>query len=266
MIRVHEEVAVLAFVTAVAAATYSTWSPCGQSMLSQLNPLAEGSRGQRFRITATWFVLGALVGAAMLGAAMAGLAAAVEGADLTLDAALGIAGAVALVGAAVDARLLPWSPPFIRRQVNETWLPHYRGWVYGFGFGWQIGTGLTTYVMTAAVFGMIVLGALVASPWTAFGIAMAFGVVRGAAVFITDRCTTFERLAAFHRRFDVVGVVVRRVVIGVQAAVGVAAATIAWGIGGFAATIVVVSLGLALHRYVPVRVTDPTPTPSLVDR
>lgn len=248
---VHEDVAALAFVIGVAAAVYSTWSPCGQSMLSQLNPLAEHSRGQRFRVTAAWFVVGSLVGAAMLGAVVAGLAAAVDAADLTTTTAVGIAAGVTLAGAVIDARLLPWAPPFIRRQVNETWLPTYRGWVYGFGFGWQIGTGITTYVMTTAVFGMILLGALSASPAVAFGVAMTFGLVRGVAVFITDRCTSFDLLAAFHRRFDALGLVVRRVVIAVQVVVGAVAATIAWEWTGLAVALALVAGGIVLRRLAP---------------
>ena len=59
--------AVLAGVVAVAAAIRSTWSPCGQSMLSTLTPMGEASRGNRFRTTATWFILGATLGGVVLG-------------------------------------------------------------------------------------------------------------------------------------------------------------------------------------------------------
>ena len=54
--------------------------------------------------------------------------------------------------------------PIHRRQVNERWLDQYRSWVYGSGFGWQIGNGLSTYITTAAVYLMVVLGALTAAP------------------------------------------------------------------------------------------------------
>jgi len=54
----------LGVVVAFAAAVRSTWSPCGQSMLSQLTPVGEASRGYRYRTTATWFVVGAVVGGA----------------------------------------------------------------------------------------------------------------------------------------------------------------------------------------------------------
>ena len=43
-------IAVLAGVVAVAAAIRSTWSPCGQSMLSTITPLGEAGRGNRFGV------------------------------------------------------------------------------------------------------------------------------------------------------------------------------------------------------------------------
>src|ERR1044071_9362159 len=52
----------LALIVAVAAATRSTWSPCGLSMLSTITPMAEQSRGHRYGVTATWFILGAGLG------------------------------------------------------------------------------------------------------------------------------------------------------------------------------------------------------------
>jgi len=46
---------VLGLAVAVAAAVRSTWSPCGQSMLSQLTPVGEASRGYRYRTqSADW--------------------------------------------------------------------------------------------------------------------------------------------------------------------------------------------------------------------
>ena len=48
-------------VVAAAAAFRGTWSPCGLSMLSTVTPLAESGRGHRYRWTATWFFLGAVL-------------------------------------------------------------------------------------------------------------------------------------------------------------------------------------------------------------
>jgi hypothetical protein len=241
MAGVRETVDVLAFVVAIAAASYSTWSPCGQSMLSQLNPLAERSRGQRYVVTATWFVIGALAGGATLGAGMLVLALAVEALGVGAGVAAGAAAIAALIGAASDGRVLPWSPPFNRRQVNEDWLPRYRGWLYGVGFGWQIGTGVATYVMTAAVFVMIALGALTASPWVALAVGLTFALARGLAVLATARLSTFDALAAFHRRFHALGPIVQRAVIVTQVAVALVAAFAAWGWIGLGAAVLVVA-------------------------
>ena len=223
-------VLVLGVVVAFAAAVRSTWSPCGQSMLSQLTPVGEASRGYRYRTTATWFVLGAIVGGATLGALMAALAALVSALGATSTTLLGIAAALAALGAVVDSGVLGFMPPFFKRQVNEYWLSKYRAWVYGSGFGWQIGAGVTTYIMTTAVFVTIAFGALTAGPFAALALGVFFGLARGLAVLLTARSRTTTELFALHRRFDALGEPVRRAVIVVQLAVAAVAAGAAWGI------------------------------------
>jgi hypothetical protein len=248
MIGVKATVEVLAFVVAIAAAVYSTWSPCGQSMLSQLNPVSERARGQRYAVTATWFVVGALAGGATLGSAMLALAFAVEALGVEVAVAAGATAVIALLGAASDAHVLPWSPPFNRRQVNEDWLPRYRGWLYGVGFGWQIGTGVATYIMTAAVFVMIAVGALTGSPIVAFTVAIVFALARGLVVSATARFTSFDALATFHRRFHRLGPIVQRAVIAVQIAVAIVAATAVWGWIGLVASAAVAVAGSLVRR------------------
>ncbi|MDE3206198.1 MAG: hypothetical protein KGQ66_18475, partial [Acidobacteriota bacterium] len=80
---------------AVAAAARSTYSPCGLSMMSSITPFGEKARRHRYWATATWFVLGAVVGGATLGAVSAALAAAVG--------AVGPGGSWALAAAAALA-------------------------------------------------------------------------------------------------------------------------------------------------------------------
>jgi hypothetical protein len=140
------------------------------------------------------------------------------------DTALALVAIGAFTAAAVDANPFGFGPPFLPRQVNEAWLSKYRAWVYGGGFGWQIGAGVTTYVMTAAGPLMIVVGALSAKAWAAVAIGAAFGLARGLAVLLGARLHTPDALVAFHRRFDAWGEPVRRAVIGMQLAVGVVAA------------------------------------------
>ena len=155
---------VAAAVLAVVAAARSTWSPCGVSMLATVTPLAEHGRGHRYRSTAAWFIAGGTLGGATLGLVMAGLALGVRAASPSTVALATVACVVAILAAASDTRLGGFHLPFHSRQVNERWLDQFRPWVYGAGFGWQIGAGLVTYIKTAALYLMIVLAALTASP------------------------------------------------------------------------------------------------------
>ena len=235
--------AVLTVVIAIAAAARSTWSPCGQSMLSQINPLAEAGRGRRYARTAGWFVAGATAGGLCLGALSAGLAAIVDAAAISTGHALAVGAAAALGAAIVDSRFLGFGPPFIRRQVNEDWLMRYRSWVYGSGFGWQIGIGFTTYVMTAAVPLTIVLAALSAAPVLALAIGTLFGLARGMTVLLSARLRTQEALFAFHRRFAARGEALRRSVIVVQLTVAIVAA---WTANTAIFAVIVTALAAAL--------------------
>jgi len=236
---------VLAVVVATAAAARSTWSPCGQSMLSQINPIAEAGRSQRYRRTAGWFIAGALAGGFTLGGVSAAFAALVDAVGIGHGTALAIAAVAAFAAATVDARVLGFGPPFIRRQVNEDWLSRYRPWVYGSGFGWQIGVGFTTYVMTAAVPLAVVFATLSASPWVALGVGVAFGLARGLTVLLSAPHRTQSDLYAFHRRFAAGGEFVRQAVIAVQLAVAVCAAWVA-STTAVAIAITVAALGLSI--------------------
>jgi hypothetical protein len=208
-------------VITLAAAARSTWSPCGLSMLSQITPMAEAGRQQKFARTAGWFIAGAVLGGAMLGCVIAGAALAIAAADVSRSATVAMVVVLAPVAAAIDAQLFGFGPPFLTRQVNDEWLSKYRAWVYGGGFGWQIGAGVTTYVMTAAVPLMIVVGALSGNAWAAVAIGTGFGLARGLAVLLGARLRTPAALIEFHRRFDAWGEPVRQSVIGVQLAVAV---------------------------------------------
>ena len=211
---------------AVAVAVRSTWSPCGLSMLSTVTPLAERGRGHRFAVTAAWFVTGAIAGGATLGAGAALLAFGVAAVDLSSDVTVALAALAATVAFAADLRLFGFRLPMHTRQVDEVWLGKYRPWVYGVGFGWQIGVGLATYIMTAGVYLLVVLAVLSASPTAAFLLALGFGTVRGLAVLLGARITGPNELFAFHRRFERVGPYARAFVIvveGTLAFVGVAA-------------------------------------------
>ncbi len=234
---VNEVVAGACVAVAVVAAIRSTWSPCGQSMLSSITPMSERARNQRWGITAAWFVTGGIAGGLTLGALAALLAAGVAALGISTTVAAALGAACAVVAASLDLGAFGLAPPWLRRQVNEIWLGTYRGWLYGVGFGWQIGVGVTTYIMTAAVFLTVVLAALTADPIVACAIATLFGTLRGLGVLLARRIDTPAQLSAFHRRFHELGPATRAAAVAVQLVVAVA---LAWSAGG-----VVVGLAVA---------------------
>lgn len=224
----------IAVVVALAAALRSTWSPCGLSMLSTITPMAERARGHRYSVTASWFVVGAVVGGATLGLGAAGLAAGVRALDPSDGLVVAAVVALAATAALVDAGAFGRRPPFFRRQVDDAWLSRYRAWVYGIGFGWQIGVGLATYIMTAGVVLAVLLAALTASPATAFAICVAFGLARGLVVLLGAGLRSPAALGTLHERLDALEAPVRWGVVGVQALVAVVVAVGAIGTGGLA--------------------------------
>jgi hypothetical protein len=237
---------VLAAIVAVAAAIRSTWSPCGQSMLSTITPLGEQGRGNRFPVTATWFVLGATLGGLTLGLGAALLAAIVGLLGISASTALAVGGALAVLAAAADARLFGIVVPYHTRQVNEYWLDDYRPWVYGGGFGWQIGVGFATYIMTSAIVLLVALAALTGEPLVALGLGALFGFVRGLGVLPGARLTTPAKLAAFHTKFDARAELSRKLVVAVQLVVALVAVGAVAGVPVAAVTAVVVAALFAL--------------------
>lgn len=192
-------------------------------MLSKITPMGEPTRNYTYRGTVAWFVAGAVVGGMSLGVVVALLAAGVGALDLSSTTTLAIAGVAAAVTAASDANLGGFRLPGHSRQVDDTWLDNYRSWVYGGGFGWQIGVGLATFIVTAGVYLTIVLAALTGEPAVAFAICVLFGFTRGLAVLFARGVTSPERLQQLHLRFEELATVSRQVTIGVQAVLAVVA-------------------------------------------
>ncbi len=241
-------VVLLSFVVAFAAAVRSTWSPCGLSMLSTITPLTENARGRTYATTCVWFIAGALLGGVTLGAGAALFAVLFHLIGLSVAAALALCAFFALVAASSDLRILGFRLPGHTRQVNEQWLDSYRSWVYGAGFGWQIGVGLATYVMTAAVYLTIVMAALTASPLAAVAIGAFFGFIRGLAILLTVKVTTPAQLRSFHRRFASFAAPVGTATIAIQVMVAAIAAVAVWGPVGAVGSLVVVAILVVLPR------------------
>lgn len=219
----------LAAVVAVAAAMRSTWSPCGLSMLSTITPIGERGRNHRYGVTAIWSTAGAVLGGVTLGVAAGPLAVGVASLDLSGRSRVALAAVFSLVTVSSDPHLGGFRLPSHIHQVNETWLDQYRAWVYGGGFGWQIGVGVATYVTTAAVYLLIALMALTASPIASLCIGAGFGSVRGLAVLLGRGLITPQRMMTLHRRLEELLPSAQRGIVLVQIAVATVAVAAAWG-------------------------------------
>lgn len=169
-------------------------------MLTSITPLGERGRGNRWRTTAAWLILGHVVGGLALGSLLAGVGALVAAVGLTpgSGAATALVGAVALVGAAFD--LAGGRIPG-RRQVNERWLTKYRGWVYGLGFGAQLGFGLVTVVNTALFVAVCVAGVLLSAAHSLV-LGAFYGATRGLVGCVNGRVRSTAALRRMHRRLD----------------------------------------------------------------
>lgn len=215
------------FVAAVAAIR-GVWSPCGLSMLSSITPMTEAGRGNRFDVTAAWFVVGSIIGGLSLGGLTAAGAVGIDALGLSIEARLGAAAVLAIVTAAVDLGVLGIDLPIFKRQVNDAWLRNYRSWVYGAGFGWQIGFGVATYIMTAGVLLTVGLAVLTASPLIALAICATFGLVRGSAVFIGRPATSPAALGRVHERLENAAPAARAAAAGIQVFAASVFAALAW--------------------------------------
>jgi hypothetical protein len=186
-------------------------------MLSSINPLGERARRQRFWITVGWYLLGSLLGGIAIGA-LSGLGGSLlpSGTWRAVAAVL-----VCLAGATLD--LIGRTPPSIHRQVDENWLPRYRGWVYGLGFGFQLGLGVATIVTTASVYTTVALAILSGSMALGALIGAVFGLARAVAIFLVVGARDPETLRQVMRRLQDRLTTARLFAVGAQAIAAAAA-------------------------------------------
>lgn len=179
-------------------------------MLTSITPLGERGRQRRWGVTVTAYAVSSTTAGATLGALL----------GLLPDLPPAVFAIACLVAAAADLR--PGALPTVKRQVNEDWLHAYRGWVYGVGFGAQLGLGVVTIVTTAAVYATVLAAAL-GSPAYGALVGATFGFVRAAPALLTARVTTTARLVALSRRIERWATPARHATIGALALAGLAA-------------------------------------------
>lgn len=159
-------------------------------MLSSIHPLGERARNNRWWPTVTWFALGSTLSGGLIGLALGAAGSLIS---LPVWPAPGFA-VLAGIADVVGIRA-----PGPKRQVNERWIGVYRGWIYGAGFGIQLGLGVTTFVVTWGVYAVF-LFELAAGPMAGSMIGLTFGLGRSVALILAGRVDRPSRLASFHRR------------------------------------------------------------------
>jgi hypothetical protein len=167
-------------------------------MLASINPLGERGRNQRYAVTVTAYLVASAAAGGALGAALGALG------QVTLAAAPATI-AVAAVGVAAAVGLLAdrrGRVPGPHRQVDENWLVTYRGWVYGAGFGAQLGAAFTTIVSASATWVAFLCAFAGRSVGGGLVVGVTFGLVRALPVLGTARVHDPARLRALVRSLD----------------------------------------------------------------
>ncbi len=191
-------------------------------MLSSIHPFGERSRDSTWWVTVGAYLAGTTVAGALSGLAVGLLGIAIDPL-FSASAALAVLGVAAVAGLAADLHVGGVGIPTLHRQVNEDWLTTYRGWVYGLGFGFQLGLGFATIVTTSTVWLAFLAAALTGSLAWAVAIGSLFGFARGVLIFATINVQTPAALRQLFRTIEATGPQVHRgAIITVALAAGTA--------------------------------------------
>lgn len=182
-------------------------------MLTSISPLGERARHNRWSVTAGAYLAGSTIAATGIGAL---LGAAGSLFPVPAAARAAVVALVAVAALLADTGVL--ALPTLRRQVNEDWLNRYRGWVYGVGFGAQLGTGVATVVASGTVYLILAGELMVGSTVAGALIGATFGVVRAGPLLVVGRAVRFDQLVAQHRRVVALAPTGRRATLIVTAA------------------------------------------------
>ena len=172
-------------------------------MLSSIHPFGERSRNNRFVSTAAAHIVGSTLGGLVLG-----LLASTLGALLLVVFPLptivrvGLVAVAAAIATVLEATKRERLLPTRTRQVDENWIQNYRGWVYGGGWGAELGFGISTIITTTLIHLLVVTIVLLGDVVTGTLLGALFGAVRGATVLATARVDSPDRLRTFHRTLD----------------------------------------------------------------
>jgi len=167
-------------------------------MLASITPLGERARSSRWAVTVIAYLTGSVLGGAVLGLLAAAAGSLLPASWRASPGGPGVAAVVLLAGLLLDRRVGGLRLPTWHRQVDERWLTRYRGWVYGLGFGLQLGAGVVTVVTSATVYATAALCVLSGSLAVGLVLGALFGLAR--ALPVVGLARTRDR-AGLHRHF-----------------------------------------------------------------
>jgi Cytochrome C biogenesis protein transmembrane region len=199
-------------------------------MLSSINPLGEWARNNRWSMTASWYIVGSLVGGALIGAAVGTVSWIAGAGRMSTTQSAGVVIGVTLVALLADL-LWPRRIPGPRRQVDERWLDVYRAWVYGGGFGIQLGTGVVTIVATWTVYAVWVFALMTGSPAHGALLGAVFGLARALPILAARRAHDGPSLRLLFGRLHRLETAATSLSLAVEAAVVLAATGLLWRAG-----------------------------------
>ncbi len=194
-------------------------------MLASITPLGERGRQSRWAVTVAAFLIGATGAGAALGALLGTLGSLILG-GVSSHARLAAFALVALVALGADLSRRPLPGP--RRQVDVRWLDEYRGWVYGAGYGAQLGVGVVTIVHSAATYLSLIAALLSANAAAGALILGVFGAVRGVQPLAAAGVRRPDQLLALHARLRWSGAIVRTA--GAALLLALVALALAWAV------------------------------------
>lgn len=186
-------------------------------MLTSITPLGERGKRQRWAVTASAYVLGSVLGGTALGASLGGIGAPLTG-PLPRPLLLLLGALACAVAAVSDLDRPAWRLPGGHRQVDEDWLTRYRGWVYGVGFGVQLGLGVVTIVTSAATYALLALALLAGGVGPGALLGLVFGLLRALPILTVRRAGTPALLRVAALRLERLSGVAARSVVSVLTA------------------------------------------------
>jgi sulfite exporter TauE/SafE len=162
-------------------------------MLGSITPLGERGRNSRWWLTVSFYMLGSAIAGLATGA-LFGSVGALLVADVDVEVRFALLAAVVLLGLALDLGAAGLRLPTVHRQVDEDWRTSYRGWVWGLGFGLQLGTGMVTIVTSSTVYSTWFATFLTGDPRAGALVGLVFGLSRALPVFGVARVREPDQL------------------------------------------------------------------------